>query len=260
MIVTSFSQKGYHLYGKRFIESFLKYWKDENLIVYYENGIPSNCPKDDRIMYVNLYSYDEFVAFENLLKRSDPLFTGLMRGMGNEGKPVNTNNFRFNAYCFFRKVFAMTDAMNFEWAKEGPVAWIDADVIIYNDIPEGFISQTLDGKYLAYLGRAGLFSETGYIAFDSNHPVHDGFIDLFRKTYLTGAFRFLGNWTDCYVFDFVREVLQVPEKNLAKGLSIEHPFVDSILGKYMDHLKGPERKDLGYSPELKKREEIKEAV
>lgn len=86
-------------------------------------------------------------------------------------------------------------------------------------------------------------------------PAIFDFMRLYRNTYTTGAFRYLGEWHDCYVFDFARLASGLPTNNLADGLTVEqlnHPFVYAEIGKYADHLKGPERKEVGFSPERNK--------
>jgi hypothetical protein len=43
-VITTFSPRGYEVYGKRFIESFAKYWPDSpvRLFIYYEGVKPSD--------------------------------------------------------------------------------------------------------------------------------------------------------------------------------------------------------------------------
>ena len=250
MIVTSFSQEGYHKYGKRFIETFLKHWKDEDLIVFYERGIPSSAPQDPRVTYVGLFSYGDFVKFKQSIEQSDIIFRGMMRGQDDK-QPVY--NFRFDAGRFFCKVFSIYVA-NKEYMtgdnEGGVLTWIDADSFTFKDVPENFVPKIVGKNYLAYLGRVGLYSECGFMAFNTSNPINDPFMEAYLGMFTSGAFVYLGEYTDCYVFDTIRTLLAVSSIDLAKGVNSDHPFVFSILGKYMDHLKGPQRKELGKSPEL----------
>jgi len=249
MIVTSFSQKGYHEYGKTFIETFLKHWADETLVVFYESGIPSSAPKDDRVKYVNLFDSDIFRSIAKAMKGSDPLISGTMRSMKDPQEA--SYNFRFDANRFFRKVVSIYLTSTQHNKTDRYLAWLDADIVFHADIPQNFIADTLKNKYLAYLGRPGLFSECGYMAFDTESDQHPIFMQQYLDMYATGAFTYLGEYTDCYVFDTIRTLQQVTSNNLAKGIQSYHPFVYTVLGKYMDHLKGPERKKLRHSPEIK---------
>jgi len=242
MIITSFSQKGYHEYGKTFIESFLQHWKDEELTVYYERKLPRNHPTDDRLHYVNLHDFKDFLHFERMMKDSDPLFHGTLNGK----QPKETvYNFRYDANRFFRKVFAITHYAQSQYAQF--FAWLDADVIVHSDVPENYLQTLLpEESFVAFLNRPSLYTETGFLLFDIYHDKATEFFDMYWNLYATGAFKYLGEYHDCYVFDFVRTLLEVPEHAL-NAKETDHPFINSDLGKYMDHMKGPERKQAGRS-------------
>jgi len=243
LIVTSFSQKGYHEYGKRFIESFLKNWKDESLVVYYEKNLPKDHPVDDRVSYINLTEFEDFNRFADLLKKSDPMFSGIMRG-GKDGERVY--NFRYDAHRFFRKVCAITEHA----FRTGPhlFAWCDADVIFHSAVPLNFLRQLLPDQkdMMAALLRPHSYTECGFMVFDMNHPLAETFMRQYWAMYATGAFRFAGEWHDSFLFDMVRTLVDVPVHDITEGKETDHPFIHSILGKYADHLKG-ERKKVGRS-------------
>jgi len=246
MIITSFSQKGYHEYGKRFIEGFLKHWKDQTLTVYYEHGIPSAAPKDDRIIYKDLYSFDDFKQIEAVLNNSDPIYSG--KHINPQNPQQQVYNFRYDANRFYRKVFAICDACH---SQNGIVAWVDADVVFKADIPPNFLQGIFAVKegepefYMAVLERKWLYSENGFVGFNTNHPANNFFMPLWYNTYAEGAFKYLGEFHDCYSMDFIRTAMAIPYKNLNPNEQSNHPFQESILGEYMEHLKGPERKAQG---------------
>ena len=244
MLVTSFNKKGFEEYGRRFIESFLEHWKDEHLIAYHGGDI-DGLIKHERVEYRRLEQIPGFQELEERLLESDPLYAGVMQGPKDEP----AYNYRYDALKFFRKVFAITDAAK---RTEGYLAWIDADCVVVRDVPEKFNQFLLPpSKFVAYLGRPEHYSECGFMVFNLDHAACSEFMRHYRGIYETGAFRLCGEWHDSWLFDLVRELLQPPEKNLAAGCDPSHPFVDSVLGRYIDHLKGPERKQLGKSPELK---------
>jgi len=240
MIITSFSQKGYHEYGKRFITTFLEHWKDEKLTVYYENGIPSSRPQDKRIQYINLCQYDDFNSFEKTLLESDPMYQGMIASPPNGDKAYN---FRYNAAKFFKKVFCIAHATRKTKEK---VTWVDADVEFVKELPEGFIDSILpDDMYLAHLAREWLYTEAGFMIFNCNHASHEYFMPLYLNMYFTGAFKYLGEFHDCYVLDCLTKLLQVPCVNINPNEKSNHPFQESVIGEYMHHYKGPERKKAG---------------
>ena len=173
MIITSFSEKGYEEYGRRFIKGFLDYWEDEPLTVYVEGTAcrekinqefdPHNLVK---LIVVDLLDDPDFVQFAKLLEKSDPLYRGCMR---NPQTGEEMYNFRYDAHKFFRKVFAITaydQEQSYFCAPPEPFAWLDADIVFYKKLPENFLVDLLAGHAVAYLGRSNMYTETGFIAWD----------------------------------------------------------------------------------------------
>lgn len=232
MIVTSFSDVGFQQYGKLFIETFLENWpEEEKLVVYVEDSTPNL--KNDRVEFRLLFEVDGVKDFLDTVLNSHPVY----RGLRAEGKAYD---YRMDAFKFARKVFAITDAAT-DCAE--PMAWIDADVYTHSKVPEGFLKTVLDGKYVAFLGRDFMYTEAGFVAFNPDFEAsHLSFMSAYKSMYTTGAFRYLGEWHDCYVFDMIRELHGVSGNNLSEDLKLDNPFPETVLGKYMTHLKG-ERKD-----------------
>ena len=246
MIITSFSQKGYHQYGKNFILEFLENWPDEELTVYYERGYPSSAPQDERLTWVNLYDFKDFKRFEDRLNSSDPLFGGVMHIKQEDATRKPVYNFRFDARRFYRKVWCMEHMSRQEGVEK--FAWVDADVQFVDKAPENFLENlfTLDDPtkelYIVHLNREWLYSETGFIAFRTDTEIMSLFFAMAKNTYLSGAFRYLGEWHDCYVLDLVMRQLDVPRGSLVQDEKSDHVFNDSMIGQFMIHNKGPERK------------------
>jgi len=220
MIVTTFSPDGYIQYGKKFIETYKKYCKYP-LIVYVEDDL-----KIEGVEVRQLYDVPGCREFLSRISNYKP------------------DHYRRDVNKFSRKVFAICDAMK---RYNGSMAFVGADTVFQKDIPDSFLDDMLEDVYLAYLGRSNYHSETDFIAFDTTHQVNHLFRELFLSIYTTGSFQHLKYYCDSDVFDFVRTTLNIPENNLNIIDDKNHPFVNSILGEYMDHLKGPERKTLGRS-------------
>jgi len=126
---------------------------------------------------------------------------------------------------------------------EGKVFWIDSDMIVHATPPDDFLSKILpDDKLSCFLGREYMYTESGFLGINAGHPICKQFIKLLRQTLFSGAVFHLKGWHDCFVYDFVRGHL--PQKhfvNLSEDIPKHrgvHPFVNSVLGKYFDHLKG----------------------
>jgi hypothetical protein len=127
--------------------------------------------------------------------------------------------------------------------------WVDADVVTFKPIPEGFLPGLLEGEPLAFFGRTGYTAETGFIGFDLEAKVMDEFLSTYRSIYESGAVYRLRKWWDTHVFDAARERLGLFERNLCPGWEGGgHPWCHSPLAQYTDHLKGA-RKQQGFSPE-----------
>lgn len=216
MIVTSFSPKGYEQYGKRFVETYNKYC-NYPLRIYTEEPID--------IETKNLFEIPGCSEFLERVKNYKP------------------NHYRNDVSKFCRKMFALYDASQYK----GKIAWVDADIIFKKQVSDNFLDKILQDVYVAYLGRKKTHSETGFVALDTSHKLHDLFMTLYIRTLTTGAFMDLKYCCDSDVFDHIKKLLSPPENNLNISGDENHPFVNSILGQYMDHLKGPIRKQRGSS-------------
>jgi len=89
--------------------------------------------------------------------------------------------------------------------------------------------------------------------YDLKHPNIKNFADVFENLYTSGQIFDLEYQVDCYTYDTARRIIE--DRYDAKsnditgpqGLGKKHPFVNTILGTFMDHLKGNERKTKGRS-------------
>jgi len=108
---------------------------------------------------------------------------------------------------------------------------------------------------ISYLGRGETYhSECGWVAYNKNHSLSAQFAEQFVNMYITDELFSLKEYHDSYVWDHVRKKFQQdhaapffnlnPEGN-TKGLA-GHPFINSELGLYLDHMKG-DRKHRGHS-------------
>jgi hypothetical protein len=116
-----------------------------------------------------------------------------------------------------------------------------------------------DDKFCCYLGRDFLYTESGFIGFNADHPICTGFFDNYINVFMSGAIFSMGQllqtkegqtfhqsrWHDCEGFDAIRKAMQRPDAfvDLAAGLPDKtmHPYINSVLGKYFDHRKGPRK-------------------
>ena len=141
--------------------------------------------------------------------------------------------------------------------------YLDADIITFEKIPMSWLEHIIpDHAFTSYLGRPKKgFSETGYYAFNTAHQYAGDFFtrwseyydkDLYfdiQKGYLNHFPR--AGYTDSFTFDAVRLEFEQAGKMVNEDLNdgrfagmrkARHPFINSELGQYMDHLKGFDRK------------------
>lgn len=244
-VVTTFHKKGYDLYGRRMIQSFLQNWpKNITLYVYHEDVIPIESAPNLVLRDLNSSS-PELVAFKNKW-RNDPKATG---GVEDSANSNDKKAFKWDAVRFSHKVYAI-----FHCAKNCDadiLFWMDADSVCHSPMPIEFIKKMTDGIDLGFLGRKGKYTECGLYSMNLKSESIQTFLREFQRAYdhaEEGIFK-MREWHDSYVFDQIRvRTSGIKEYNWSAGL-IEgegHPLINSEWGAYLDHLKG-QRKSLGRS-------------
>lgn len=231
-IVTTSSHAGYQCYGRRFVEGYLLHIPSRPLSYYHESfpGIDQIGPN---LTWRNLdhdADRQRFIA-ENI---ANP------ERVGSNLDP-NSQSIRF---C--HKVFAVTDAA-FK-SKADWLVWVDADVE-WRATPD-WESVLPAGASLAFLGRAGLYTECGFVGY----RVSDGrvlrMLEDMRRYYTTGEIftRPKTDWHDSKCFDICRLRSGVPmerQHNLSP-VHGTHVWPTSPLAKFSVHHKGPGRKRGAY--------------
>ena len=169
--------------------------------------------------------------------------------------------FEYDAIRFSYKVFACIDA--YQKTKPDMLWFLDADIITFEKIPMTWLEHIIpDHAFTSYLGRPKKgFSETGYYAFNTAHKYADEFFKRWEQYYAEDLFfniqkGFLNHfpiagYTDSFTFDAVRLEMEQAGKIKSEDLNdgrwagdrkARHPFINSELGQYMDHMKGYDRK------------------
>lgn len=220
-VVTSFSDKGYQEYGAAFIESYRKHWQAP-LLIYHEGCLSEG---------VNLLETEPCRSF---LTRHDGDQVICGKKPDRVWKKLGQYNFRYDAWKFSRKIFAIAHAA--KQLKGGKLFWVDADVVTHNDVTPEFLDSLLP-EDICYLARPGYHSECGFVGYNLDSETTRLFIREFESIYATDAFIPMDEWHDSWIFDRLIEYFE------PKGYQIPHnnrgqPFDNSILGQYMTHYKG----------------------
>lgn len=255
-VVTSCSFAGWKAYGQRFVETFNRHWpRDVGLFVVSEDALelpPSNARMIKLVSLLDIRYAREFLErhADHAWAKGD---TSVPRPEG--VRPVRRNegtHFRFDAYKFCKKVFAIAAVANSIPARvdgwEGNhLFWLDADALTFANVPSDMFLRVLPKEYpISCLARGTYHSECGFVGYNLAHPTTRFFISAFAATYSTDKVFELEEWHDSWVFDYLRKqycvkTFEIPHK------SKSHPFINSELGLYMDHLKGARRKQVGRS-------------
>ncbi|KZK81587.1 hypothetical protein PsAD13_03995 [Pseudovibrio sp. Ad13] len=236
-VVTTFHEAGYQQYGKRCIESFLIKWPDTvSMLVYPEKTSVSF--SEPRLQLI-----DPLVALPKLQQFKSSYYDNPFANGTNPIVPEQTNNFRWDAYRFSNKVFAVTDAIRRCHGTFDQLIWLDADTVTHTVIPEEFLDKMAPNarQLAAYLNRRG-YPECGWVGYNLNHPEILNFANRFEQIYLSGEFLTFKENHDSYIFwEIVQEMEQAKKatfKELGSRWQTGHIFIKSALGKYVDHLKG----------------------
>ena len=242
-VVTTFNEQGLADYGARFLAAFDRHWPAEVTLYAYHEG---RCPdlQSPRIIYQDLEkTCPDLVAFKQRHQADEKV-----RGTLADGD----YGYRMDAVRFAHKVFALIHcALSID---ADVLFWLDADTVTFADVPLSLLDQALpEDAYTSYLGRPHTYSECGFVGYALNHPRHQEFMAFWQQLYLDDSLFELPEWHDSFVYDVIRKTFEekladFQSYNIAgRDAPSDHPFINSVLGQYMDHLKGDTRKDDGRS-------------
>ena len=227
-IVTTFSKSGYDLYGRGFLDGFLKYWpKDINLYLFLDPP---------------LTSYD-IVPISNIVVKdlsAESNIHGFMSDFGWMRNMSDPRNYRFQGSRFSHKIFALTAPC---LPNDGVRIWLDADTVTFKPIDRIYLSKCLpsDTELASYLGRTEWdHSECGWVGYDLDCGGRQ-FLWDFLQVYETGAVVSYAQTHDSFVFDRLREKFQAKGsrfRNLSQDCRGLDAWRQSILGERMTHKKG----------------------
>jgi len=241
-IVTTFSDKGYQEYGHWFVESAIKYIdKDIQLFFYTDNTkltLPSNMTNQK-------------------LEESIPDLSEFKKRNAHK-KP---SNFMFDAVRFSHKSYCLYHAAK---TKDVDIlCWLDTDTEIITQITSQYIRSFLpQDKFVAYLGRPGTYTETGFLVFDMRHEYAQEYFDRFKEYYDTDKIYELSAQLDCHVFDAVRVEMEKEHKIKNHNISpqgITKSHFDQALNGYIAHYKGAkkEKRDKHFGKALTRKAKLK---
>jgi hypothetical protein len=251
-VITTFNQAGLDTYGQRMIDTFEQYWPASvDLIIYAENCQPRTSRGNTKVLDI-FQASESCRSFVNRHQNNPEANGG--KGPHNQHLWSEKKQFKWQAVRFCYKVFAVGHAIatvDSDW-----VVWIDADSHTHSEVTEVWLDSICPQTSLAsYLGRSDNYhSECGWVAYNRRHQLTEQFARDFTELYEQDQIFNYGEWHDSYIWDIVRKKYRDthgayfynlnPEPD-TKGLA-GHPFINSELGRVMDHIKG-KRKSQGHS-------------
>ena len=228
-VVTTFSRKGYEVYGRRMLYSFYEHWPANiQLYVYYEGKRPySPLPM---VTWKPLDADKDRAAF--MARHTD--------------HPVD---YRKQPVKFSHKVFAVTAApRETDW-----LIWLDGDVETTAPVTHEFLDGILPDDCVAtYMGREWWqHTEAGFVAYHCGTKPGSELLDDMRLWYTRDAVIDLTQQHDCMVFDGLRKIYEqrghkfndLGKDYRGEGLAV---MPHTPLGTVMKHNKGMKKKREAY--------------
>ena len=240
-VITTFSNNGWKEYGKRFVDTFVQHWPIDIKLKIYCDSLPQEYPNSVNIEWVILNEVcPDLVAFKQRHK-DNPHAHGLRPDGKKKSYLWDAVKFAHKSYCVSHAALNSTTDL---------IIWLDADVVTHSAVPFEFIESLLpQDNYCAYLGREKIYPECGFVVYNTKSEYNTIFMQDWQDLYNTDSLLKEIEYHDSYLF------WQLVKKHTANGmkttnLSEGHPhrpgvhvFINSPLGKYMDHLKGKRKKD-----------------
>lgn len=226
-LVTTFSPEGYALYGRKCVESLVKYWPQDIEIYIFTEGV-------DKQDFVPTCRPN--IHVKDLAEETDIL--SFLADFSWHPRMNHPTDYRFQGVRFSHKVFAMTaDCL----PKSGIRIWLDADTETTKPIDHEYLKRCLPDKneVCAYLGRTQWHhSETGWLAFDLKRGLE--FLAEMLRIYESGQVATLDETHDAWAFDHLRRRWWTNSKwrNLSPNAVGLDAWNYSPLGERMIHRKG----------------------
>ena len=244
--VTTFNQKGLDEYARRFINSFAINMPIQ-LMAYAEDCTPE--PTNNVEWFDLATESPELVAFKtkwaNVPKANGDVTNDPVRSKRRDaGK-----GFKWDAVRFSHKIYSILAAA--KKTDADVLIWMDADTVCHSPMPIEFLDTFIpEEKDICFLGRKGKYTECGLYAMNLRSNAVQVFLKRFQWMYddaENGIFQ-QDEWHDSFIFDVVRRHTVLNELDWSSNLITGegHPFINTDLGKYLDHLKG-KRKEYGKS-------------
>jgi len=239
-VFTSWHPTGYKKYGKQFIEGYNNCWpKEVPLTIYAEDHTPETNNPDITVLD-QVSTLPDLKAWQHRHK-DNPHANGW-------NKDKSKKSFLWDASRFANKTFALWHFAN--TCNTDIFIWCDGDVRTHTPMTMEFLHSIApsENQLATYLGRK-TWPECGWMMFNRNHPKFQEFMEQWRWIYESDDIFNHVESHDSFIFGELVEdfkAVGVEFNDLGSNSAGGHIFINSVLGAYMDHLKGF-RKEVGKS-------------
>lgn len=232
-VLTSFNEKYFNEVAKNNILELDKNWNRSGTIFLYHElkQLPTDLNLSNRVEWIDLYD-------------SSPGLSTFVEKWKDHPNANGQKNFRTNAVKFVHKTFAIWNCWkntDSDW-----LVWLDCDAMFYKQMDDQFIKNVFDEQFLcAYLGRPGKYSECGFLAFNLKKSETKQFLEEWENLYTSGNFINLPETHDSWTFDYIRKKWDRDDLFLnlnSKAVTNKNPFGQSVIGPYVMHAKGDDKK------------------
>lgn len=256
VVLTSMNYRIYLTCGKDMIQSFIDMWDDDIELMITcteeETEVIDHIQNDfsDHINH-RIYTFvNDSVDCKEFIKRNKD------RPDQQNPKELDKGAVRFapKSYSICQWGQYLSGSYFSERIEDGladqVMIWLDADVVTYNPVTVEVLQTLMKPKHMvSFLGRENNYPECGFVMYNLTHPNMNQFFREWKNLYDTDTIFQLPEWHDSYVFmvvlnEFIRVVPDLKVNNLSPwGKNYDHVFINSKLGKYMDHMKGNRKND-----------------
>ena len=240
-VFTSWHPTGYKKYGKQFINGYLNYWpQNVPLTIYAEDHEPDTANAESITVLDQASTLPDLKAWQHRHK-DNPHAHGW-------NKDKSKKSFLWDASRFANKTFALWHFA--ENCGTDIFMWCDGDVRTHTPMPMEFLHEIApdENQLATYLGRK-TWPECGWMMFNTHHPEFKQFMEQWRWIYESDDIFEHVESHDSFIFGELVEDFKsmgVEFRDLGGPEKGGHIFINSVLGQYMDHLKGF-RKEVGKS-------------
>lgn len=243
-VCTGWHPAAWEQYARTFVTTFARRWpRETDLIAYTEEAV--QLPSGECRSLWSIPGATEFHARH----AGNPVHCGRAPNPHWREKDKRKGyGWRWDAVRWFKQGIIPNDVA--KGLPDGSIlAWFDADVVTFADVPRDMVERLLGGADLCYLGRSK-GSEIGFWASRLNGGTRR-FLADFASVFLDDRIFGLHQWHSAFAFDHCRRTAErrgMTARNLTPNGRDHVWFQCRPLMLCTDHLKG-DRKSYGHSPE-----------